>query len=147
LHYCFLNKKEMLYITRKENFNAAHRLYNENWSDEKNIKVFGKCSNKNWHGHNYELYVTIKGNVDAETGFVMDMKILSNIIKRHVISFLDHTNLSLDVSFLKDVNPTAENLVMKIWEQLDEPIKKYNSELHRIKLYETNNNIVEYYGE
>ena len=137
----------MLYITRKENFNAAHRLFNEKWSDEKNIEIFGKCSNKNWHGHNYELFVTIKGKVNPDTGFVIDMKILSEIIQEHVISYLDHSNLNLDVPFLKGVNPTTENLVVKIWEQLEKLIKELNSELHCIKLGETGKNIVEYYGE
>ncbi len=137
----------MLYITRKENFNAAHRLFNEKWSDEKNTEIFGKCSNKNWHGHNYELSVTVKGNIDTDTGFVIDVKILSEIIQEHIISYLDHSNLNLDVPFLKGINPTTENLVVKIWKQLEKPIKELNRELYCIKIGETGKNIVEYYGK
>ena len=135
----------MVYLTRVEHFNAAHKLSNENWSDEKNLEVFGKCSNPNWHGHNYELYVTIKGNPDPETGFVMDVKKLSNIIKERVTEKLDHKNLNEEVDFLKGQMCSTENLVVGIWNelkgQLPEAVK-----LHSIKLYETARIFVEYFG-
>ena len=135
----------MVYITRKEHFNAAHRLYNKDWSDEKNFEVFGKCANKNWHGHNYQLHVTVKGNSDPDTGFIMDLSELSKIIKTHVIEKLDHNNLNLDVDFMLDIQPSTENLVIAIWNQLEPHLGK--TKLHSIKLYETDNNYAEYFGE
>lgn len=135
-----------VYITRKEHFNAAHKLWREEWSDEKNLEVFGKCSNKNWHGHNYQLYVTVKGIPNAETGFVMDLKDLSIIIKKYVTDPLDHKNLNLDVPFMKGLLASTENLIVKIWEQIEEPIRLAGGTLCHIKLYETENNFVDYYG-
>jgi 6-pyruvoyltetrahydropterin/6-carboxytetrahydropterin synthase len=136
----------MIYITRKEHFNAAHKLYNDSWDEAKNLKVFGKCANKNWHGHNYELYVTIKGEVNSDTGFVVNLKDLSELIKKDVTDILDHKNLNLDVKGLLTVLPSTENLAIFIWKILAGEIKKLGAELHCIKLCETENNYVEYFG-
>lgn len=136
----------MVYLTRRETFNAAHRLYNQYWSEDTNIEVFGKCANKNWHGHNYVLYVTVKGHPNPDTGFIMNVKELSSLIKKYVVDKLDHTNLNLDVDFIpKNLHPTTENLVKLIWEQLVPHITE--CQLHCIKLYETENIFCEYYGE
>ena len=108
----------MVYLTRSEHFNAAHKLYNPNWSPEENEAVFGKCANENWHGHNYELLVTVKGRPDPGTGFVFDVKRLSTIIKEHIIEKLDHRNLNLDVDFMQGKMCSTENLAIAIWEQL-----------------------------
>ena len=135
----------MVYITRIEHFNAAHKLFNPTWSKEKNEEVFGKCANENWHGHNFELHVTIKGNPDKDTGFVYDVKKLSEIIKEHVTDKIDHKNLNLDVSFMKDKMCTIENLVIGIWQQL-KPNLPLDVELHSLKLYETPRIYVTYYG-
>lgn len=136
----------MVYLTRRETFNAAHRLYNQYWSEDTNVEVFGKCANKNWHGHNYTLYVTVKGEPHPDTGFIMNVKELSSLIKQYVVDKLDHTNLNLDVDFIpKNLHPTTENLVKLIWEQLQPHITE--CELHCIKLYETENIYCEYYGE
>jgi 6-pyruvoyltetrahydropterin/6-carboxytetrahydropterin synthase len=137
----------MIYVTRRENFNAAHKLHRPEWSDEKNIEVFGKCANTNWHGHNFNLFVTVKGEPSEVTGFVIDLKVLSNIIKEYVTEKLDHKNLNLDVDFMKGIMPSTENLAIRIWQQLDPVIKSHNCLLHSIKLHETENNSVEYYGE
>lgn len=137
---------EMIYITRKERFNAAHKLHREEWSLEKNLEVFGKCSNPNWHGHNYELYVTVKGNPDPETGFVIDLKVLSTIIKTKVTDKLDHKNLNLDVDFMKGKMASTEVLAVEIWKQIEPEIKGKGSELHCVKVCETDNNYVEYFG-
>jgi len=137
----------MIYITRRERFNAAHKLYNENWSKEKNDEVFGKCANANWHGHNFDLIVTVKGEVDPDTGFVMNLKDLSQIIKDEVIEKVDHKNLNLDVDFLKDKFPSTEVLAMEFWKILAPKIEAEGAQLHYIKLIETENNYVEYYGE
>jgi 6-pyruvoyltetrahydropterin/6-carboxytetrahydropterin synthase len=137
---------ETVYITRRENFNAAHKLWQENWSEEKNIAVFGKCSNHNWHGHNFTIYVTVKGKPNPETGFVINLKDLSDIIKEEVIEPLDHKNLNLDVPFLEGILASTENVVIKIWERIEQPIIKAGGELAKIKLVETENNYVEYYG-
>ncbi|MBL7919998.1 MAG: 6-carboxytetrahydropterin synthase [Bacteroidia bacterium] len=136
----------MVYLTRHEHFNAAHKLYNPNWSEEKNTEVFGKCANANWHGHNYELMVTIKGKVNAETGFLMDAKALSVILQQHVCEKLDHRNLNLDVDFMKGVLASTENLAMAIWKQIIPHLPK-GVDLHCVKLYETPRICVEYYGE
>jgi 6-pyruvoyltetrahydropterin/6-carboxytetrahydropterin synthase len=136
---------EMLYLTRVEHFNAAHKLYNPAWSREQNEAVFGKCANENWHGHNYELFVTIKGEPDADTGFLFDVKKLSNIIKEHVLELLDHKNLNMDVAFLKDKMCSTENLAIGIWNQLL-PHLPPGVVLHCIKLYETPRIYVEYFG-
>lgn len=136
----------MVYITRKERFNAAHKLWVEDWSDEKNQATFGKCSNKNWHGHNYWLYVTVKGRPDPITGFVMDVKKLSKIIKRVITDKVDHSNLNMDVDFIpKQMQPTTENLVILFWQQLEPHIE--GCQLHSIKLFETENIHAEYFGE
>ena len=134
----------MIYLTRKEHFNAAHRLYRAEWSDEKNQEMFGKCANKNFHGHNFDLFVTIKGTPDEETGMVYDLKKLKILINDHVIEKLDHRNLNLDVDFMEGKMASIENLVMGIWEQLAPHIE--GAELHCIKLYETERNFAEYYG-
>ncbi len=136
----------MIYITRKEHFNAAHKLYKEEWSAEKNLAVFGKCSNPNWHGHNYDLFVTVKGEVNEETGFVIDLKILRDIINREVINKLDHQNINLDVDFMKGKMASTEVLATEIWNQLVKPIEQEGAILHSVKLYETENNFVEYFG-
>jgi 6-pyruvoyltetrahydropterin/6-carboxytetrahydropterin synthase len=136
-----------VYITRRENFNAAHKLWQENWSEEKNKEVFGKCSNHNWHGHNFTIYVTVKGVPNPETGFVINLKDLSEIIKELVIEPLDHKNLNLDVPFLKGILASTENVILKIWEQIEGPIAATGGELVKIKLVETENNYVEYFGD
>lgn len=136
------------YITRRERFNAAHKLWVKDWSDEKNKEVFGKCSNKNWHGHNYHLYVTVKGTPDPFTGFIMNVKTLSDIMKKHVVNKLDHSNMNLDVDFIPEgLQPTTENLVILIWQQIESHIKEQGAELHCVKLYETENIYAEYFGE
>ncbi len=135
----------MIFLTRHEHFNAAHKLYNPNWSEEKNNAVFGKCANANWHGHNYELMVTIKGEVDPETGFLMDAKKLSDILQKEVCEKLDHKNLNLDVDFMQGVLASTENLAMAIWQQIT-PHLPTNVKLHCVKLYETPRIGVEYYG-
>lgn len=135
----------MVYITRIEHFNAAHKLFNPSWSKEKNEEVFGKCANENWHGHNFELHVTIKGEPDPDTGFVYDVKKLSQIIQEHVIEKLDHKNLNLDVPFMEGKMCSIENLVAGIWGQLKPQLPKTVS-LHSLKLYETPRIYVEYFG-
>jgi 6-pyruvoyltetrahydropterin/6-carboxytetrahydropterin synthase len=129
-------------VSRKEHFNAAHRLFNPSWSDEKNLQVFDKCSYPHFHGHNYELIVTVTGNPDPDTGYVIDMKILSELIKKHVLEPFDHKNLNLDVVYFKSLNPTAENIAMVIWKIL-RPVINDTLDL-KIKLYETERNFVEY---
>jgi len=136
----------MVYLTRIEHFNAAHRLYNPVWSSQKNEEVFGKCANENWHGHNYELYVTVKGIPNKDTGFLFDVKKLSDIIKEHVLEILDHKNLNLDVPFLQGTMCSTENLAIGIWQQLLPHLPK-DVLLHCIKLYETPRIYVEYYGD
>ncbi len=129
-------------VFRKEQFNSAHRLFNPEWSDEKNDKVFGKCNNPNYHGHNYELIVKLTGEVDPQTGYVFDMKELSDIVSRYVIDRFDHKNLNLDVEEFEKLNPTAENIVIVIYNILRERIsEKYDL---KIKLYETKRNFVEF---
>ncbi len=135
-----------VYITRREHFNAAHKLWREDWSEEKNYDVFGKCSNKNWHGHNYTIFVTVKGVPSVETGFVIDLKDLSTIIKQRVIEPLDHKNLNLDVPFLNGLLASTENIVIKIWEEIEAPIQEAGGQLCHIRLEETENNYVDYYG-
>ena len=135
----------MVYLTRAEHFNAAHKLYNPSWSKEKNDEVFGKCANDNWHGHNYELFVTVKGEPDPDTGFLVDAKKLSIIINHYIIEKLDHRNLNLDVDFMQGKMCSSENLVIEIWKQL-QPNLPANIQLHCIKLYETPRIYVEYFG-
>lgn len=136
----------VFYLTRKEHFNAAHKLFNPQWTKEKNDEVFGKCANENWHGHNFELFVTIKGEVNPDTGFVMDAKLLSKIIKDRVVEVLDHKNLNLDVPFMAGKLCSIENLTFEIWQQLA-PHLPQGVVLHCIKLVETPRIFVEYFGE
>lgn len=132
-------------VNRKAHFNAAHRLFNQTWSDEQNFKVFGKCSYPNYHGHNYEIIVSVKGEVDPETGFVMNLDQLRKIIEVEVEDYLDHKNLNVDIEEFKTVNPTAENIVILIWNKIR---AKLASDLElKVTLYETPRNFVEYTGE
>ena len=135
----------MVFLTRIEHFNAAHKLYNPEWAREKNEAVFGACANENWHGHNYDLFVTVKGDPSPETGFLYDAKKLSEIINTHVIEKLDHKNLNLDVDFMSGKLCSTENLVIGIWNQL-EPHIPAEIRLHCVKLYETPRIFVEYFG-
>lgn len=138
----------MVYITRIERFNAAHKLWVDTWTEEQNREVFGKCSNKNWHGHNYTLHVTIKGWPDPVTGFIMDVKKLSDIIRSEVTEHLDHSNLNLDVDFIpQGLQPTTENLVLLIWQRLEAALSAQTCRLHAVKLWETETIYAEYYGE
>jgi len=137
----------MIYITRRERFNAAHRLFKADFSDEKNLDIFGKCSNPNWHGHNYELYVTVKGNVNSETGFLINLKELSKIINSLIIDKIDHKNINIEVSFMQNKLASTENLAIAIWEEIQQPINDLGAELHCVKLFETEYNYVEYYGK
>lgn len=134
-----------VYLTRRETFAAAHRLFKPELSDEENFDLFGKCSNPNWHGHNYTLEVTVIGEVDEGTGFVLDIKKLKEIIRENVISKVDHKNLNLDTDFMKGIIPTSENISIAIWDQLAEKIP--GGKLFSVKLYETENNYFEYKGE
>jgi 6-pyruvoyltetrahydropterin/6-carboxytetrahydropterin synthase len=137
---------ELVNVTRKERFNAAHRLFRPEYSDEENFRVFGKCSNPNWHGHNYILWVTVKGTVHENTGFVVDLKELSRIINDRVISKLDHRNINLEVDFMEGKLASTENLAVAIWNELAMEIRKLGAQLHCIKVEETDNNSAEYYG-
>jgi 6-pyruvoyltetrahydropterin/6-carboxytetrahydropterin synthase len=136
----------MVYLTRVEHFNAAHKLANENWSNEKNLEVFGKCANPNWHGHNYVLSVTIKGEPNADTGFIFNAKTLGDLIKDVVIEKVDHKNLNLDVDFMKGKFTSVENFAIGIWKELIPHLEKQGVQLHCIKLQETPNIYVEYFG-
>jgi 6-pyruvoyltetrahydropterin/6-carboxytetrahydropterin synthase len=136
----------MVYLTRLEHFNAAHKLFNPNWSKEKNEEVFGICANENWHGHNFELFVTIKGEVNPDTGFLFDVKKLSKLMKEHVVDKLDHKNLNIDVDFMRGKMCSTENLAVEIWKQLS-PHLPQGIQLHCVKLYETPRIYVEYFGE
>jgi 6-pyruvoyltetrahydropterin/6-carboxytetrahydropterin synthase len=135
----------MIYITRRETFAAAHRLFKNGLSDDENFLLFGKCSNPNWHGHNYTLEVVVSGNVNPDTGFVIDIKKLKEIIHKNVISKVDHKNLNIDTEFMKGLIPTSENIVTAIWNQLENKIS--GGKLYSVKLYETENNYFEYRGE
>jgi 6-pyruvoyltetrahydropterin/6-carboxytetrahydropterin synthase len=137
----------MVHVTRVESFNAAHKLWNENWSEEKNAAVFGKCANKNFHGHNYELHVTVKGAVNPETGFVINAKELGDIMKKNVIDLADHLNLNIDVAFMAGKLTSAENFAIGIWNQLEEEVKKLGAQMHSVKLIETPRIYVEYFGK
>jgi 6-pyruvoyltetrahydropterin/6-carboxytetrahydropterin synthase len=136
----------MIYITRRERFSAAHRMYREEWTDEENLKVFGKCSNPNWHGHNYILYVTVKGDISEELGFFINLTTLKQIIKEKIIDKVDHKNLNLEVSFMQGKISTTENLAIAIWHELKPAVEKEGVVLHCIKIVETENNSIEYYG-
>ena len=137
----------MIHITRRERFNAAHRLFREDYTDEQNLEVFGKCSNPNWHGHNYHLFVSVKGDINKDTGFLVNLKDLSRIINDYVIEHVDHKNINLEVEFMKGKLASTENLAIAIWDQLEEPVSDLGAQLHKIKLFESENNFVEYYGE
>lgn len=136
----------MVYLTRVEHFNAAHKLYNEEWTDEKNIEVFGKCANPNWHGHNYELFVTVKGEPHPETGFVFNAKELGKLMNKVIVDKVDHRNLNMDVDFMKGKFTSAENFAISIWNELKPHVEKEGVRLHYIKLQETPRIYVEYYG-
>ncbi|HRO41615.1 MAG TPA: 6-carboxytetrahydropterin synthase [Flavipsychrobacter sp.] len=136
----------MVYLTRVEHFNAAHRLFNEQWSNEKNVEVFGKCANVNWHGHNYELHVTIKGEPHPETGFIFNAKTLGDLIKDVIVEKVDHKNLNLDVDFMAGKFTSAENFAIGIWNELKPHIAECGAHLHSIKLQETPKIYVEYFG-
>lgn len=133
-------------ITRREHFNAAHRLFRDDFSDDKNLLVFGKCSNPNWHGHNYNLFVTVEGEVNPETGFVVNLKTLSQIIHENILEKVDHKNLNVEVDFMKGKLASTENLAIAIWNELEMPIAQEGIKLFCIKIEETENNIVEYFG-
>jgi 6-pyruvoyltetrahydropterin/6-carboxytetrahydropterin synthase len=136
----------MIYLTRRERFCAAHRMFREDWTDEQNKMVFGKCSNPNWHGHNYILWVTVKGNISNEHGFVMNINTLKKIIQDNIIDKIDHKNINIDVDFMKGKIATTENLAVAIWDELRPHIETEGAILHRVKIEETENNSIEYYG-
>lgn len=137
----------VVHITRRERFSAAHRLGRPEWSAERNAETFGKCANPNWHGHNYEVWVTVKGETDRETGFVINLSALSRIMHEHVIDLVDHKNLDADVPFMQGLNSTTENLAVAIWRQLEKPVAAIGGTLQCVKVRETENNSVEYFGE
>ena len=137
----------MVHLTRRERFSSAHRLFNPALSDEENEELYGACSNPNWHGHNYILWVSIKGEVNPDTGYVADLKQLSRIIRERVIVKLDHKNLNTEVDFLKENFVSTENLAIAIWEQLSIPVSELGVSLYSVKIQETENNSVEYFGE
>jgi 6-pyruvoyltetrahydropterin/6-carboxytetrahydropterin synthase len=136
----------MIFITRRERFNAAHRLFREDFTDEQNMEIFGKCSNPNWHGHNYELFVTVKGEINNQTGFLVNLKRLSRIIRENIIVQLDHKNINIEVKFMEGKLASTENLAVGIWEELDQKIKQLGADLHCVKVVESENNFVEYFG-
>ncbi len=136
----------MIYITRRERFNAAHRLFRSDYTDDQNMEVFGKCSNPNWHGHNYELFVTVKGEIDEKTGFLVNLKTLSKIIRKHAISRLDHKNINIEVDFMQGKLASTENLAVGIWNEIKQWVDTLNIELHCVKIMESENNYVEYFG-
>ena len=140
----------IIYVSRQEHFNAAHKLYNPDWSEEKNTEVFGPCANANWHGHNFDLIVTVKGEPDPDTGFVIDLKKLSILIREKITDKVDHKNLNLDVDFMIGKMASTEVLAMEFWKILEPHISHISNgrgKLHSIKLYETPRNFVEYFGE
>ena len=137
----------MVYLTRRERFSAAHRLFDPALSDEENEKLYGPCSNPNWHGHNYILWITIRGEMDPDTGYVVDLKELSLIIREKVILKLDHRNINLEVDFMKDLRASTENLAIGIWKQLEPSVRELGVELHSVRIEETENNSFEYFGE
>ena len=137
----------MVYITRRERFSAAHKLFREDWSQEQNEAVFGNCSNPNWHGHNYELFVTVKGHINPETGFVIDLKLMKKIILQYVIQKLDHKNVNLDVDFMHGKKASTEVIAVEIFNVLKPEFDREGVQLHAVKLYETENNYVEYFGD
>jgi len=134
----------MIYLTKKMQFSASHRIYNPNFSDEENTKIFKNCANKNGHGHNYSLEVTVAGNPNPKTGYVIDLKDLKEIIQKEIIDLVDHKNLNVDVKELQNIIPTSENLVVLFWKLLENKIP--NAKLYKIKLSENENSSVEYFG-
>jgi 6-pyruvoyltetrahydropterin/6-carboxytetrahydropterin synthase len=132
-------------VTRRLTFNAAHRVYNPELSDTENDAIFGKCNNPNWHGHNYVLEVSVKGEVDAKTGYVMDLARVKEIVQRDVISHIDHRNINLEVPFMQGLIPTTENIAVACWGVLNKSLEP--ARLQRIRLWETENHYVEYHGE
>jgi 6-pyruvoyltetrahydropterin/6-carboxytetrahydropterin synthase len=136
----------MIYLTRRERFSAAHRMFRPEYSDEKNEEVYGQCSNPGWHGHNYELFVTIKGEMNRELGYAMNLKKLKKIIQENVIEPLDHKNINTQVDFMSGRLASTENIAIAIWEVLEPQVRKEGVELHCVKITETENNYIEYYG-
>jgi len=136
----------MLSITRREHFSAAHRLFIPEYSEEENLMVFGKCSNPNWHGHNYILYITIKGEADPDTGLIIHLRHVSQLIQDKILKKVDHKNLNLEVDFLQGKVPTSENVAIGIWNELEKDILRLGAQLHCIRLEQSENNIVEYFG-
>lgn len=137
----------MVYLTRRERFSAAHRLFNPGLSDQENAKRYGACSNPNWHGHNYVLWVTVKGDVDQDTGYVVDLKALGTLIRERVINKLDHKNINLEVDFMKGLYVSTENLAVAVWNELKGPVEELGISMHCVKIEETENNFVEYFGD
>lgn len=137
----------MVYITRRERFCAAHKLYREDWSNQQNEDVFGLCANPNWHGHNYDLYVTVKGEINPDTGFLIDLKLMKQLINTHVIAKMDHRNINLDVDFMKGEMASTENIAIQIFKILKPLFEEHNVMLHVVRLHETENNYVEYFGD
>lgn len=137
----------MIYITRRERFCAAHKLHREDWSAEKNEAIFGYCSNPNWHGHNYELFVTVKGEINPETGFLIDLKTMKAIIHKHIIDKVDHKNFNLDVDFMRGKMASTEVIAVEIFHVLRPHFEAENVILHSVRLHETENNSVEYFGD
>ena len=137
----------MVFITRRERFSAAHRLFNPNWTEEKNASFYGGCANPNWHGHNYVLLITVKGEINPELGYLVDLKLLGSLIRDKIISKLDHKNINLEVDFMKGKMISTENLAIGIWEEIEPHLNRMGVELHCVKLQETENNYVEYYGK
>lgn len=136
-----------VYLTRKEHFNAAHRLWNPNWSDEKNFEIFGECANPNYHGHNYDLYVTVRGAPNPETGFLVNVRELENLVQEEIVEAIDHKNLNVNVPMMEGKLTSTENLAIAIWDQLEEKVRNLGPELHQVQLYETEKNQVTYCGE
>ncbi len=136
----------MVHIQRREKFCAAHKLWNNKWDEKTNMEVFGKCANPNYHGHNFELIVTVKGEINPDTGFVMNLFDLKKILKREIIDKVDHKNLNLDVDFMANQLTSSENLAVAIWNILEPIIREYDAILHSVKLAETDNNVIEYFG-
>jgi 6-pyruvoyltetrahydropterin/6-carboxytetrahydropterin synthase len=137
----------MVFITRRERFNAAHRLFRADFSDEQNLITFGKCSNPNWHGHNYEIFITVKGDVNPKTGFVVNLKELSQLIGSQIIEKMDHKNINLEVDFMQGKLASTENIAIGIWEELETAVERLGCMLHCVKVCETENNFVEYFGK
>ncbi len=142
-----MERKKIVYVTRRERFNAAHKLWNPEWDEEKNKDVFGKCANPNWHGHNYELFVTVKGVPSEDTGYCMDLKDLSDVLNKKVVDVFDHKNVNLDVECMKGKLTSTENMVVAIWDLIENSIRALGCELHKVELKETENNGASYYGE